>query len=237
LNAPKRQGIFVTGTDTGVGKTLVSAGLMRAFAQRGVRVAGMKPVASGAELTNVGLRNEDALMLMREQSAPLPYDLVNPFVFAPEISPHIAAAQAGVTIDLAAIETAFQAIQAQADIVIVEGAGGWYAPISEVATMEDIARTLGIPVLLVVGLRLGCLNHALLTVRAIEESGLTLCGWVANRIDLDFAHWQENVATLTRLIPAPRVGLIDYPQVEETARCLNVAPLVNSLKPTAPQQI
>ena len=229
----KLRGIFVTGTDTGVGKTLVSVALMMTLAGLGRRVAGMKPVASGAHMTEAGLRNEDAMALMRQQSMPLSYDLVNPFVFAPPIAPHIAAAQAGATIRLAEIETAFQAIHAQADIIVVEGAGGWYAPISEVATMEDIARTLDLPVLLVVGLRLGCLNHALLTARAIENGGVRMCGWVANRIDADFAHWQDNVAMLNRMLPAPCLGVIEHqphPDVEAVARCLDLAPLRDHLE-------
>ncbi|HEV7610653.1 MAG TPA: dethiobiotin synthase [Steroidobacteraceae bacterium] len=227
-----RRGIFITGTDTGVGKTLVSTALMRALKDRGLRVAGMKPVASGSESTPAGLRNEDALALMQEQSTPLPYELVNPFAFGPAIAPHIAAAQAGITIHLSTIVTAFETIQDRADIVIVEGAGGWYAPISQDDSIEDLSLALQLPVLLVVALRLGCLNHAMLTARAIERSSLSICGWVANRIDPEFPHWQENVATLTRHLRAPLVGIIEHqpqPNIERAARSLNVVSLLTRL--------
>jgi dethiobiotin synthetase len=205
-----RRGIFVTGTDTGVGKTLVSTALMRAFKRRGLKVAGMKPVASGSEATPEGLRNEDALALIREQSAPFPYERVNPYAFAPAIAPHIAAAQAGIAIDLKIIVAAFEWLQARSDTVIVEGAGGWLAPITDAAGMQELALAINIPVLLVVGLRLGCLNHALLSARAIESSGLPICGWVANRLDLEFPYWEENVETLKGRLPSPLLGIVQY---------------------------
>jgi dethiobiotin synthetase len=225
----RRRGIFVTGTDTGVGKTLVSTALMRALKSRGMQVAGMKPVASGCEPTPEGLRNEDALALIREQSLPFPYELVNPFAFAPAIAPHIAAAQAGIAIDLDRIVAAFEVLQARSDKVIVEGAGGWLAPISDAAGMQELALAINIPVLLVVGLRLGCLNHALLTARAIEASGLPICGWVANRIEPEFPYWEENVATLKARLPAPLLGTVEHQatlSVEAAARGLNVAALL-----------
>jgi dethiobiotin synthetase len=218
-----RRGIFVTGTDTGVGKTLVSTALMRALKTRGMKVAGMKPVASGSEPTPAGLRNADALALMREQSVPFPYELVNPYCFAPAIAPHIAAAQAGIGIDLRKIVAAFELLQARSDKVIVEGAGGWHAPISASAGMQELAVALNIPVLLVVGLRLGCLNHALLTARAVESSGLAVSGWVANRIDSTFPYWEENVETLRRRLPAPLLGIVEHqaiPSVDAAARAL-----------------
>ncbi|MEO7208318.1 MAG: dethiobiotin synthase [Steroidobacteraceae bacterium] len=227
-----RRGFFVTGTDTGVGKTLVSATLLREFVGRGLRVAGMKPVASGARWTPAGLRNEDALSLIREQSRVSPYAVVNPYAFLPAIAPHIAAAQAGIKIDIERIVQAFNELHAGGHIVVVEGAGGWYAPISESSTMEDVALALGLPVVLVVGLRLGCLNHALLTARVIERSSLPLCGWIANRIDLPFPHWQENVSTLTRLLAAPYLGTIDYQPsvtIEHAAGSLNVDLLLTRL--------
>ncbi len=219
------RGVFVTGTDTGVGKTLVSRALMRSIRDRGLRVAGMKPVASGSLSTPEGLRNEDAVSLIEEQSVPFPYTTVNPYAFMPPIAPHLAAAQAGICINLDRIVQAFAELHAGGQIVVVEGAGGWYAPISESSTMEDVALALGLPVLLVVALRLGCLNHALLTSRAIEISALPICGWVANRMDLQFAHWQENIATLSRLLPAPLLGTIGHqssPSIEQAARCLNL---------------
>jgi dethiobiotin synthetase len=223
-----RRGIFVTGTDTGVGKTLVSTALMRALKSRGMKVAGMKPVASGSETTPEGLRNEDALALMREQSVPFPYELVNPYAFAPAIAPHIAAAHAGIAIDLKKIVAAFELLQARSDKVIVEGAGGWLAPLSDAAGMQELALAINIPVLLVVGLRLGCLNHALLSARAVESSGLPLCGWVANRIDSTFAYWEENVETLKGRLPAPLLGIVEHQatlSVDAAARGLDVAAL------------
>jgi len=237
LKATERQssphrGIFVTGTDTGVGKSLVSAALLRAAKGLGLDVAGMKPVASGSQWTAAGLRNDDALALMAEQSTPFPYDLVNPYTFAPAIAPHIAAAQAGIAIDIGKIAAAYKQLEDQSNIVIVEGAGGWYAPISQAATMAELALALELPVLVVVGLRLGCLNHALLTARAIERTSLPICGWVANRLDPQFPHWRENVETLTRLLGAPLVGLIDHqptPSIELAARSLDVASLLARL--------
>jgi dethiobiotin synthetase len=223
-----RRGIFVTGTDTGIGKTLVSSALMRALKGRGIKVAGMKPVASGCEPTPEGLRNADALALIGEQSVPLPYELVNPYAFAPAIAPHIAAAQAGVAIDLERIVAAFEMLQVRSDRVIVEGAGGWHAPISDAAGMQELALAINVPVLLVVGLRLGCLNHALLTARAIELSGLPMCGWIANRIEPKFPYWQENVDTLKERLPAPLLGVVEYQQtlsVDAAARGLDVAAL------------
>jgi dethiobiotin synthetase len=220
-----RRGIFVTGTDTGVGKTLVSTALMRALKSRGMKVAGMKPVASGSEPTPEGLRNEDALALMREQSVPFSYELVNPYAFARAIAPHIAAAHAGVAIDLKRIVAAFELLQARSDRVIVEGAGGWLAPLSDAADMQELALAINIPVLLVVGLRLGCLNHALLSARAIESSALPICGWVANRIEREFPYWQENVETLKARLPAPLLGVVEYQEtlnVEAAARGLEV---------------
>jgi dethiobiotin synthetase len=231
VSAP-RGGIFVTGTDTGVGKTLAAAALMRAFKGLGMRVAGFKPVSSGCESTSAGLRNEDALALMQEQSTPFPYEAVNPFAFAPAIAPHIAAAQAGIAIDLRKVAAAFESLRARSDIVVVEGAGGWCAPISEAAGMQDLAATLELPVLLVVGLRLGCLNHALLTARAIGASSLPLYGWIANRIDPEFPCWEENVATLTRLLPAPLVGTVQHQaqrDVGAAARSLDVQSLLARL--------
>jgi dethiobiotin synthetase len=154
--------------------------------------------------------------------------MVNPYAFAPAIAPHIAAAQAGIAIDLNRIVAAFEWLQARSDRVIVEGAGGWLAPISDAAGMQELARAINIPVLLVVGLRLGCLNHALLTARSIESSGLAVVGWVANRIEPKFPYWEENVETLKARLPAPLLGIVEYQatlNVEAAARSLDVAAL------------
>jgi dethiobiotin synthetase len=208
------QGFFVTGTDTGVGKTVIAAALTRALAARGLRVAVMKPIASGSEPTPEGLRNADALALMAAASVAAPYETVNPYCFLPPISPHIAALERGTAIDLMLLRRRFDSLAAQADCVIVEGAGGWLAPISERATMAELALALSLPVLVVVGLRLGCLNHALLTRESIAARGATFAGWVANAIDPRFERTAENVATLTARLGAPplaHVPLLERP--------------------------
>ena len=179
--------VFIAGTDTGVGKTHVAVALLRCLAATGRRVAGMKPVAAGAALTADGLRNDDALALAGAASVRLPYALLNPVCLPLATSPHLAARAAGQPIEIAALVKAHALIAAQADIVIVEGAGGWLAPIGDRETMQDVAVALNLPVLLVVGLRLGCINHTLLTANAIRSSGLALAGWIANPVDPSFA--------------------------------------------------
>lgn len=202
------RGYFITGTDTGIGKTLVAQGLIRNFADRGMRVTGMKPVASGCEQTDQGLRNEDAVALMAASNISLDYAQVNPYAFAPAIAPHIAAAEAGVSIELDVISQQCAAVAETADMVIVEGVGGWQVPLADDVMLADLAQALGLPVILVVGLRLGCLNHALLTTSAIEYSGLPLAGWVANSLSDDFDYQQQNIATLMQHIKAPLLGVI-----------------------------
>jgi dethiobiotin synthetase len=200
----KPTAFFVTGTDTEVGKTVVSAALTRALVARGLRVAVMKPIASGSDPTPDGLRNSDALTLIAASNVPVPYDVVNPYCFQPPISPHIAASEAGVAIDLALLRSRLDSLASASDCVIVEGAGGWLAPISDIQSMADLAAALSTPVLLVVGLRLGCLNHALLTRESLATRGIPFAGWIANAIDPNFARGSENLATLTdRLGAAP----------------------------------
>lgn len=211
------RGIFVTGTDTGVGKSWVSAGLIAALQQRGLTVLGMKPVASGCEQTPDGLRNDDALLLQRQGSHPLDYDLLNPYTFAPPIAPHVAAAQAGVRIDLARIETNYRILAAQADVVVVEGAGGWLVPLNERDTMADLAARLELEVMLVVGLRLGCINHALLSVESITRRGIPLAGWVANTLEPAMPVLAENLATLRAHIEAPLLGVVPHLAAPDTA--------------------
>lgn len=209
----KPKSLFVTGTDTGVGKTVVSAALTRALVARGLRVAVMKPVASGSDPTPEGLRNSDALTLMAASNAPAPYEIVNPYCFLPPISPHIAAREAGVTIDLALLRSRFESLAAASDCVIVEGAGGWLAPIGDTASMADLAAALCLPVLLVVGLRLGCLNHALLTRDSFATRGAAPAGWIANAVDPHFERAEENLATLTARLgepPLARVPFLDH---------------------------
>jgi dethiobiotin synthetase len=204
------RGYFITGTDTGVGKTRVAEGLLAAFAQRGLKTVGMKPVASGAAMTAEGLRNEDALALQTAASLSRPYEWVNPYVFAPAIAPHLAAAAAGVEIQLAVIEAAFRKLCEDADMAVVEGVGGWQVPLSITAALPDLARRLDLPVVLVVGLRLGCLNHALLTARAIRADGLKLAGWIANAVDSGFERADANVASLEQRLEAPLLGRLAH---------------------------
>tara|TARA_R110002050_G_scaffold9504_1_gene33105 strand:+ start:246290 stop:246946 length:657 start_codon:yes stop_codon:yes gene_type:complete len=204
--------IFVTGTDTDVGKTRISVALIELLQRQHQRVAAMKPIASGCELTNEGLRNDDALKLAEQANVDLPYDVINPYAFSPAIAPHIAAEQVDMGIDLAVIKQNFDLIQQQAEAVVVEGAGGWLVPINPTETIEDLAVALSLPVILVVDIRLGCINHALLTVRAIESTGLKLQGWVANNFGCN-PESMEIAETLTQRIWAPCLGYV--PRLEE----------------------
>lgn len=203
------QSVFIAGTDTGVGKTWVAVQLIAALAAAGHRVAGMKPVAAGAETTSHGLRNEDALELGAAGNVRLPYELTNPVCLPRPTSPHLAAAECRQPIQTGAIRSAFDAIRQRADLVVAEGAGGWYAPIGEPGgagpgrgpTMEDVALALGLPVVLVVGIRLGCLSHALLTAEAIVRAGLPLAGWIANPVDPHFADTAQYIQSLRSRLP------------------------------------
>lgn len=202
------QGYFVTGTDTGAGKTVISVALLQAFARKGKRVAGLKPVASGCELTREGLRNADALALQAAANVALPYDSINPYAFAPAIAPHLAAAQNNQSIEVRNIKRIVDNVREQADILVIEGVGGWQVPLNDHETMADLATALALPVILVVGLRLGCLNHALLSALAINAAGLRLAGWVANSVDPDFEEPEQNIATLNHWLKAPCLGQI-----------------------------
>jgi dethiobiotin synthetase len=202
------KGVFITGTDTGVGKTVVATGLVRGLVAHGVRVAVMKPVASGSERTSEGLRNEDALALMAATNIAAPYEWVNPFCFEPPVSPHIAADEAGIRVDLAQVRRKFELLADGADWVVAEGAGGWLAPIGATTSIRDLALTLHVPVLMVVGLRLGCINHSLLTKLAIEAQGAEFSGWIANTIDPRMARRAEILETLIRLIGEPPLAIV-----------------------------
>lgn len=202
--------LFVTGTDTGCGKTVVSTALIHALRARGERVLAMKPVASGCDTTPDGLRNADALALQAAASQTLPYDQVNPFAFAPPIAPHIAAAEAGVDIRLDVIVDQAQRLAAVCDVLVVEGVGGWRVPLDSDNDVADLALRLGAEVLLVVGLRLGCINHALLSAAAITADAAPLIGWVANRIDPVMDRAQANLVTLERRLPAPCLGRLPH---------------------------
>ncbi len=201
---------FITGTDTGCGKTEITLGLMQQLQNRGQRVLGMKPVASGATETAGGLRNQDALRIQAQGSVPVPYSELNPYVFEPPIAPHLAAMQAGEKVELGVIRTHYMSLLAQADYVIVEGAGGWLAPFSREHSAADLALLLSMPAILVVGLRLGCINHALLSVESILASGVRLAGWVANEVEPDMLSRDENIATLRTAITAPCLGVVPH---------------------------
>jgi len=191
------RGFFITGTDTGVGKTMVAVALTRALVARGLRAAVMKPVAAGMVLTAEGPRNDDALELLGQSNVSAPYEDVNPWLLNTPASPHLAARHDGVSITSDRIVAAHRRLAARSDLVLVEGAGGWLAPISSVATMADIAAKLGLPVVFVVGMRLGCLNHALLTREAIRSSGLPFAGWIANKLAVEMPLANANIESLT----------------------------------------
>lgn len=204
------KGFFVTGTDTGCGKTEVSLGLIQTLRRQGLKVQGMKPVASGCVASPQGLRNGDAQRLLVQSSHPVPYDWVNPYAFLPPIAPHIAAREAGIEIDLGRIRHCAVTLAVQADLLVVEGVGGWRVPLGPALAVSDLPQVLDLAVILVVGLRLGCLNHAALTAESILACGCHLAGWVANQIDPDLARYEENLVTLSALIPAPRLGFIPW---------------------------
>jgi dethiobiotin synthetase len=204
------RGIFVTGTDTGVGKTVIACALVRALRESGRRVGVMKPVASGARHTPEGLRNDDALALIEAAASAAPYADVNPFCFEPPVSPHIAAKEAGKPIDVSTIRAKYLQLSATADWVVVEGAGGWHAPLSEHQTMADLAWELALPALLVVGVRLGCLNHAHLTRLGIEAHGVSFAGWIASFVDEAMARKEENLLALERALGEPALAIVPY---------------------------
>lgn len=204
------RGLFVTGTDTGVGKTIVACALVRGFAALGERVAVMKPIASGAVRTPEGLRSADALELMRAANVTLSYADINPYCFEPAISPHIAANEAKVSVDSGKIVEYFRRLSGAADRVVVEGAGGWLAPISDTQSMADLARALALPVVLTVGLKLGCLNHAQLTREAIGRSALDFAGWIGCAVDPTMERAHENLATLEQRLGERALALVPY---------------------------
>ncbi|MCF7222325.1 dethiobiotin synthase [Marilutibacter chinensis] len=241
-------GLFVTGTDTGIGKSVASACLLHALRAQGLRASGMKPVASGCERTAEGWRNEDALLL-QAASDPVPtYDDVNPYALPAPLAPELAATDAGVELELEPLLAAFGRLSRRADLVVVEGVGGWAAPLSATLDQADLVRALGagaavamqetpqperlagLPVVLVVGLRLGCINHARLSARAIAADGLHLAGWIANGIDPDMQRADDNFRLLHARLPAPCLGRI--PHLDDlgslAAVALDVSPLLPS---------
>lgn len=201
---------FVTGTDTEVGKTVASSALLQAARLQGFITAGYKPVASGSDMTPEGLRNTDALALQRHSSLTLSYQAVNPYTFAEPTSPHIVSADEQRPIDFAVMSAGLNALEKSAEWVLVEGAGGWFTPLSETHTFADWVGLERLPVILVVGVKLGCINHAMLTAQAIEQAGLPLAGWIANDVVPPGRRHQEYLATLKRLLPAPCLGEIPW---------------------------
>lgn len=211
-------GWFVTGTDTGIGKSVASATLLHALRARGLRAVGMKPLASGCERTPEGWRNEDALALQAASDPRPAYADVNPYALPEPLAPELAARDAGVEIALAPMLDAFGRLSAQADTVVVEGVGGWAAPLSATLDQGDLVRALDLPVVLVVGLRLGCINHARLTARAIEADGLRLAGWIANDIDPHMARADDNFELLLLRLPVRCWGRLPFRDTPEPAK-------------------
>lgn len=221
-------GLYVTGTDTGIGKSVASAALLHALRGRGLRAVGMKPVASGCTRTADGWQNEDALLLQAASEPRPDYADINPYALPNPLAPELAAADAGVTLALAPMLAAHARLAAQADAVIVEGVGGWAAPLSATLDQVDLVRALDLPVILVVGLRLGCINHARLSARAIAADGVHLVGWIANEIDPAMDRCDDNFALLQTRLPAPCWGRLPFspsPQPQALAGHLDVPDL------------
>ncbi len=204
-----KQIFFIAGTDTDAGKTHAACQLLHAAQQRGLRTLGLKPLAAGAENTADGLRNADALLLQQASAVQLPYEAVNPFCFFDAIAPHIAAKKSGVRLSAKEIAKSIRHTldNTEFDYALIEGAGGWRVPINETETLADVVKLLNLPVILVVGMKLGCLNHALLTVEAIVRDGIELYGWIANDFGNPMPYLEENIAALEQKISAPRIAL------------------------------
>ena len=204
-----KQWLFITGTDTDVGKTVVACGFLAAANQQGLRTAAIKPVAAGCELTEQGMTNSDALQLQAAASHQLSYQQINPIALEPAIAPHIAAAEAGVRLSASRLVGYCRGVSLMpVDLVLIEGAGGWRVPINSRETLADVARELNCAVIVVVAMRLGCLNHALLTMEAIRRDGLQIAGWVANILDEHMPRLEQNIETLKQCINEPCLGTV-----------------------------
>ena len=215
---------FVTGTDTEIGKTCLTLGLMQSFKNRDLSVAGMKPVASGAEISQGRLVNDDALKIQSVCSKKIDYELINPYTFREPIAPHIAAEKDGQSISLGPIIEAFNTLSKQHDVVIVEGVGGWRVPLSSGLQTRDLVKALDIPIVLVVGMRLGCINHALLSAEAIMADKLGLFGWVANEVDPVYAEAEASIKTISKSIQGQFLGAVPY---RENISTIDVATSLN----------
>lgn len=230
----KSRTVFIAGTDTGVGKTLVSAGILQAANAAGLTTIGLKPVAAGCEETEQGLRNDDALLLQKFSSLALPYEQVNPVALKLAVAPHIAAEQEGRRIDIARLEGMCRGVMMRrAGLTLVEGAGGWRVPINSRQFLSGLAKVLEIPTILVVGIRLGCINHALLTAQAIHLDGVRLAGWIANVVDPDMAFVDANIEAIESRLHAPCLARIPYlaasaGRVENVARLIDIGALLRA---------
>ncbi|MES2019469.1 MAG: dethiobiotin synthase [Pseudomonadota bacterium] len=225
---PSRFACFVTGTDTEIGKTLVSCAILHSLVASGVRACGMKPVAAGAILRDGELHNDDADLLIAAGNVHLPGNITTPYMLREACAPHIAAAIDGVIIEAVPIIAAYAEISAASDAVVVEGVGGFRVPFSDDFDSAQMAEQLNLPVILVVGLRLGCINHALLTIEAVVRRNLVLAGWVVNEVDPEMRFADENIAALAARIPAPLLGRVPYldnPTATEAAQFIDLAGL------------
>ena len=214
---------FITATDTDAGKTFVTTGLLEALSKSGFKTLGFKPVASGCVMTEYGLRNEDALKIINAADSKIDYSLINPYAFEAPIAPHIAAHNVGVSINLQTIaDTIFNSLN-DIDYVLVEGVGGWMVPLNDQQTMADLAALLNFPVIIVVNMRLGCINHALLTVDAIEQKGLNIAGWLANQAENSMELLQENIASIESRLSPPLLGVIPHgAKQKDIAQYINI---------------
>jgi len=228
--------VFITGTDTDAGKTLLTLGLMQALQQQGLRVNGMKPVAAGVFEIDGKTVNEDAQLIRQQSTKALPYELINPWLFEPAIAPHIAAQQVNKTIDFQSIKTALNEIKKQSDLVVVEGAGGWLVPLNEQQDVADIAVNMNLPVILIVGLKLGCINHARLTLQAIQAAGCRVVGWIGTQIEPEMMNVDENIETLKHYLPVQCLGIVPWLESQDTktvASYINTETLMNELITTS----
>lgn len=217
-------GLFITGTDTGVGKTFATATLLHAMTTLGLRAAAMKPIAAGADLIDGRWINEDVAILGAAANVVVPAELVTPYLFREPLAPHIAADRKGVHIEIPRIVDAYEQLARLAEWTLVEGVGGFRVPLDDQRDTADLAVALGLPVVLVVGMRLGCLNHALLTAEAIAARNLKLAGWIANRIDPDMAAFDENLAALNSRLTAPCLAVLPHQNQPDPARAAHLVP-------------
>ena len=201
---------FITGTDTGVGKTWFTVAFMAALKGRGLNVMGMKPIATGAEKIKDRLINEDAKLIMQNCSQKVSYNLINPFVFELPIAPHVAAKHEGVVIELDQITTNYHLLKSMCDVLVVEGVGGWRVPVTNEHSLTDLVSKLNLSVILVVGMRLGCINHAILTAEAINADGINLCGWVSNHLDRVYSNSEETIEALKKRLDCPHIADLRY---------------------------